>query len=130
MYEYHGWVTIREGWCESQEDEVLLARVVDQIRAEAERLSVVNLGCKAEVAVANGLHLLTIHGFRNHRQDWVLDLFKAAGQIAQGSYGLLYIHDDEDPNYDNVFQVWIMIRGQVTRGEDRFLSPCMPTLEE
>jgi len=130
MYEFHGWVTIREGWNESQDDEVLLARNVEEIRTEAKRLAVEGFGCKAEVGVANGLYRLTIHGFRNHPQPWVRDLFEAAGRIAKGAYGLLYVHDDEDPDFNNEFQVWVMIRGKVERQRDQHLSPYMPMLEE
>ena len=130
MFEFHGWVTIQEGWCEAQEDDALLENNVETIRSEAFRLAVEDFGCKAEVATANGLHRLTIHGYRNHHQPWVLNLFKAAGRIAKGSYGILYIHDDEDPDMSNEFQVWIMIRGKVEMRNDTDLSPCMPKLED
>ena len=130
MFEFHSWVTIQEGWCESQDDETLLAANVKEIRSEAERLLVDTFGCSADVAVANGLHRPTIHGFRNHAQSWVLELFRRTGQIARGSYGVLYIRDDEDPDHSNEFQVWVMVRGEVEKKEDALLSPCLPKLEE
>jgi tRNA U34 2-thiouridine synthase MnmA/TrmU len=130
MFEFHGWVTIVEGWCEEQDDEALLAKNINQIRDEVKRLSEQEFGCKVKIGVANGLHHLTLHGFRNHTQTWVLELFESAGRIAKGSYGVLYIHDDEDHCYENEFQVWIMLRGKVERKKDQFLSPCMPKIEE
>jgi len=130
MFEFHGWVTINEGWCEAQDDDALLEDNVKRIRELAESLSETEFGCKADVAVTNGQYSLRLHGFRNHHQRWVLDLFTRAGQIAQGSYGLLYIMDDESPEYDNEFQVWVMKRGCVKKAKDELLSPCIPELEE
>jgi hypothetical protein len=47
------------------------------------------------------------------------------------AYGLLYIYDDEDTTgLDNEFQVFRMVRGQVSMQKDPFLSPFMPTLED
>ena len=61
----------------------------------------------------------------------MVDLFAGVGQDAPGSYGLLYIRDDEDPNGRvNEFQVLVMRRGKVTVHPDAFLSPCIPIIED
>jgi hypothetical protein len=70
-----------------------------------------------------------MHGFRNHTQPWVYELFEYTGFVAKGSYGVLYVRDDEDKHFDNEMQVWSMVRGKTQKQRDGFLSPCMPLLE-
>ncbi|MBT3200027.1 MAG: hypothetical protein HN350_08920 [Phycisphaerales bacterium] len=129
MFEYHGWVTIHDGCSEEQDDNTLLSDSVKQIRGAVDQLDVNGFGCRVELAESNGLHHLTMHGHRNHSQQWPLELFETAGRIAKGSYGVLYIHNDEDIDFSNEFQTWVMTRGKVTKRTDQFLSPCIPTLE-
>lgn len=49
------------------------------------------------------------------------------------SYGLLYVHDDEDnkrgSDYSNEFRVWRLARGACEETTDPFLSPYFPTVE-
>jgi hypothetical protein len=56
-----------------------------------------------------------------------------------GSYGLFYVHDDEDlievkyygrgeQDFSNEFRVHRIANGQVTELADPFLSPIVPTL--
>ncbi|WP_255297566.1 Imm7 family immunity protein [Leptospira kirschneri] len=44
-----------------------------------------------------------------------------------GSYGLLYIHDEEDDkneiDHSNEFVVWKLARGHLNQEKDPFLSP-------
>ena len=68
------------------------------------------------------------HGGR-HRST-VIDLFAKVGELAPGSYGLLYLHDDEDPGHELDFRIVRLVRGAVTEHVDRLLSPVIPTLED
>lgn len=128
MYEFHGWVTIREAVREADEDvaarDAALGKLNDSINANADGWSFV------ELTHSNGADFLLLHGLRNHRQPWVLELFETAGNLAPGSYGVLYIDDDEDPEYSNEMQVFLMRRGKVVRHRDEHFSPCIPTLED
>ena len=50
-----------------------------------------------------------------------------------GSYGLLYVLDDEDyqdGDYQNEFRVWRLVRGALEERSDPFLSPFIPTVED
>jgi hypothetical protein len=51
-----------------------------------------------------------------------------------GSYGLLYVHDDEDiqdeEDNSNTFVVWKITRGKLTQEKDNYLSPCIPVIED
>ena len=49
------------------------------------------------------------------------------------SYGLLYVHDDEDGahglDHSNEFRVWRLAGGRLEEVADPFLSPYLPTVE-
>jgi hypothetical protein len=72
-------------------------------------------------------------GVKNHatplRQE-MLDVYTYIGQVAPGSYGLLYMLDDEDPRHENAFSVFVLVRGTLTERADPFLSPFVPTVED
>ncbi len=82
----------------------------------------------------NGCDSLMIAGQHNHRGDYVIDLFRWMAANAPGSYGLLYIRDDEDSHrggdFTNVFRVWRLCRGTITEMDDPFLSPAISTVED
>ena len=128
MFEFHGWITIREGTSEAEEDDARFHRNIQSIEelVQANQDGVT----RVEIIASNGQYNLIMHGLRNHRQPWVTELFKKTGEIARGSYGLLYLNDDEDTEFSNEFQVWVMTRGNVRHDKDALLSPCVPMLEE
>ncbi|KRF32213.1 hypothetical protein ASG93_04815 [Paenibacillus sp. Soil787] len=51
-----------------------------------------------------------------------------------GSYGLLYVHNDEDfkgeDDNSNNFIVWKLARGKLTQEKDNYLSPYIPVVED
>ena len=76
---------------------------------------------------------------RNHRASHVWGMIQWIAEHGTGSYGLLYVHDDEDqignPHYgrgaddfSNAFRVHRISNGCVTEMSDPFLSPIVPTL--
>ncbi|EKR71261.1 Imm7 family immunity protein [Leptospira noguchii] len=77
----------------------------------------------------NGQICLTMSGLFNHRSAFVIDILKRIAVIMPGSYGLLYIHNEEDDkgeiDYSNEFVVWKLARGNLTLEKDPFLSPCI-----
>lgn len=127
MFEYHGWIKISESAHEAEDNSDLLKSLLSKITQIVDELKD-NSG-DVEVFMQNGTHYLRLHGDRNHYQSWVLSLFTKVGEIARGSYGLLYVRDDEDSKYSNQFQVWRMAKGTVSNERDQFLSPCNPVLE-
>jgi len=131
MVELHGWATIREGYTADCEEEKtgdivsLLSQEVSRIGLDEPLLHIVQ---------NNGEAFLTVTRLTNHFSGVVqeiLDLFMRIAVIAPGSYGLLYLHDDEDGNgWMNDFQVYVLAKGVVTKRRDPFLSPCIPTVED
>jgi len=80
----------------------------------------------------NGEHYLHLGGCPNHGGTYgqaLINLFTEVGRLAPGSYGLLYVHDDEDPVHADGFRVFRLVRGEVTEHADHFLSP-VTTLED
>lgn len=132
MFEYHGWITVKSSPGE-EEDEDTLPR---SLRSGIETL----LAGLAEgtglthLQAVNGDTQIHLGGFTNHRGGQGSEIIEAFGRIAAmapGSYGLLYVWDDEDPEVDrNEFQVFVMRRGTVTRQADTFLSPRVPAIED
>jgi hypothetical protein len=81
----------------------------------------------------NGDYYIHLGGCPNHggrHRSTVIDLFAKVGELAPGSYGLLYLHDDEDPGHELDFRIVRLVRGAVTEHVDRLLSPVIPTLED
>lgn len=50
--------------------------------------------------------------------------------MAEGSYGLIYLYDDEAAGRENQFQVFSLSRGSVKEFSDFYLSPIVPTIED
>ena len=129
MFEYHGWVTLRET-AGLDDDDTALDEAVQSVRRLVEELDSPYL---ADLRWMNGVPFLHLAGFANRRGpagDEVIGLLTDVGRAAPGSYGLLYVHDDEDPEHRNGFRVFRLVRGKVSEHADPFLSPYVPTVED
>lgn len=127
MFEYHGWINIWEGSSEEEDDDALLERNIEEIKTKIE--SIEKFNSVIDMLTLNGATYIRLDGDRNHTMPDIIDLFIEIGNIAKGSHGLLYIRDDENPNFPNEFQVWKMARGKVSLEKDQLLSPCDPIIE-
>lgn len=90
---------------------------------------------RAQMNNAGGI--LTMSSSRNHRgmTPTVLGVLAWLARHAPGSYGLVYLHDDEDEgdsarargrdgtDHTNAFRVWRLLEGRVEEFDDPFLSP-------
>lgn len=130
MFELHGWVTLRETSSISFDEEENISLLVESIRIEIAKLC----WFKPEIKAKNGEYFIEFTIFCNRINPQVLEVFKLykkIGQIAKGSYGLIYLYNDEDTHgKENMFQVFSMVRGVVDEKRDPFLSPIIPTLED
>ena len=127
MFEYHGWITLRST-AEAVDDEppLRLKEIQDLVNGLAGH-------GLTDLRQINGEHYIHLGGFTNHRGPQgaqVIGLFAKVGHLAPGSYGLLYVHDDEDPGYELEFRVFRLVRGTVTEHADQHLSPVIPALED
>jgi hypothetical protein len=127
MFEYHGWITLRST-AEAVDNESPLR--LDEIQALVNDLAGYAL---TDLRPMNGEYYIHVGGSPNHRGTWgptLINLFAKIGQLAPGSYGLLYVHDSEDPEHALNFRVFRLVRGTVTEHADHLLSPVIPTLED
>ncbi|MBL9163419.1 MAG: hypothetical protein JNL18_11840 [Planctomycetaceae bacterium] len=86
--------------------------------------------------------VLTFSSSRNHRGGTpvAVEVLEWLAVNGTGSYGILYLHDDEDigesahshgrdgVDRSNVFRVWRLLSGQVKEFDDPFLSPIVPII--
>ncbi|QNS03483.1 Imm7 family immunity protein [Streptomyces xanthii] len=127
MFEYHGWITVRESAGED-DDADRLRRTVDALRTRVDALDSPYL---LDLRWMNGEPFLHLGGHSNHRSPPdVVAFFRHVGRVAPGSYGLLHVLDDEDPGHANEVRVFRLVRGAVTAHTEPLLSPCVPTLED
>lgn len=125
MVEFHGWATIRYHTHDTDQD--LQDKCWKKVEDHVQSLSVQNL---IHLQRYNGCDSLHIAGQHNHDGEYVIDLFRWLAKVSPGSYGILYIIDDEDENHENEFIIWRLCRGVLTEYDDPFLSPFIPVVED
>src|SRR4051794_12617837 len=118
MFEYHGWAVIRS---ESPSGEVdLFQRLQIKIAALSE-LSQQSFYLHESM---NSMRSMTVSGLRNHQRHEIIEVFQWLASQSRNSYGLLYIHEDEDHarehNYENVFRVYRLAKGSLIELDDPF----------
>ena len=112
MFEFHGWASISYHTHDTdlRAQERCWQDVVACVRRQESSLFTTRQ--------ANGLHEVTVAGRHARRSEYVIDLFKELAVLAPGSYGILYVRDDEDQRgagaYANAFRVWKLCRGTLT----------------
>lgn len=127
MVEIHGWITLRETYRLVDDED--MEGILEKIQKEIDRSAYPSL----QIKVNNGEHFIEFSRYTNHMSGDVmklLSIFETVGRIAEGSYGLLYMHNDEDSELYNDFVVYRLARGRVAIFQDPFLSPMAPTVED
>ncbi|MFJ2178870.1 Imm7 family immunity protein [Streptomyces sp. NPDC087851] len=126
MFEYHGWITVRET-ADGDDDEARLREIVDELQL---RIAQMDSPYLLDLRWMNGEPFIHLGGNSNHRSSPdVVELFEYAAVVAPGSYGLLHVRDDEEPDHENEVRVLRLARGVVTQHTEALLSPCIPTVE-
>lgn len=126
MIELHGWVTIRKTYkvtFEEDYDNIF----IDKIKKEIENL----LWFKPQIKALNGEWFLEFTIFANRKNpetEEVFQLYNRIGELAEGSYGLIYLYDDEAEGKENQFQVFSLSKGSIKEFSDSYLSPVIPTI--
>lgn len=131
MVELHAWALIRESFStDSEEDNI--ERVVDSLSCEIRKLRMDDK--QLRIDFCNGEAVVTATKLTNHFSDdvkGILHFFQRIACVAPGSYGLLYLYNDEDTDgFENAFQVFVLSKGSFTLHRDPFLSPYIPTVED
>ncbi len=128
MIELHGWVTIRETYKVTFEEDNE-GIFIEMIKKEIKNLS----WFKPQIKILNGEWFLEFTIFANRKNSQTEEVFKLynrIGELAEGSYGLIYLYDDEDVGKENQFQVFSLSKGSIKEFRDSYLSPIVPTIED
>jgi hypothetical protein len=129
MYEFHGWIVLR--YHTHDTNELLQDEACNKFTKYLEEVDVGNI---PSIQRRNGLDTWAISGLHNHFSNYVLEIFRWVAENLPGSYGLLYVHDDEDiqdeEDNSNTIVVWKISRGKLTQEKDNYLSPCIPVIED
>ena len=126
MDNVNGWLCIREGFREEDEDSKLLEEIVKKIKFKIDSIDVVNE--YYDLRSANGeyyLHILVDH---NRLSDRPYEFIEWITKVAPGSFGIIYILDYRYS--DTHYKILRIAKGKITEFEDPFLSPQNPTIEE
>jgi hypothetical protein len=128
MFSVFGWAKIS---CSTKEiDQLEDKKVLEKLEALIEKYNIDGLiEIRLYKSLNGSLNALSIVGLRNHLYEKIIDLYRWLAENAPGSYGLLYIHDDES-NFDNEFRILRLARGKLSEESDPFLSPVIPTVED
>ena len=128
MYEFHGWITVRETYENRDTEDDIIEAIVEKIN---KHISNINWPHGVlEMRPINIEYYLWMAGASNHQPTGQYDpveFFKYIANIAPGSYGLLYIIDHNKK--DNKFKVYVLAKGTLKERADEFLSPYIPTVE-
>lgn len=141
MFRYYGWIALE--YHTHDTDTILQDHAISRFKKYVEDSHFED--DTYIISRRNGIDSFIISRMHNHKHDDIICLYKWVAEKLPGSYGLLYIHDDEDFNgpynrkydYDdleidnsNKFIVWKLMRGVLTKEEDPFFSPCIPAIED
>lgn len=129
MVELHGWLTVIETY---QNEDLLPQSELDAVMQRVNEITWA-AACGITLQYANGTAFLNTLFCANHRGaavDKIIETYQKVAAIAAGSYGVIYLRDDEDAVYHNTMQVFTFQKGSCTRRSDPYFTPCIPMLEE
>ncbi len=125
MYQFHCWAVVRQS---TLEDDGIDFEIARGIETEAQRRMP---DIEVRRIIKNGMLAYGFSGMWNRPTagGGPVEVLKTIGLLAPGSYGLLYVHDDEG-DAGNEFVVWVLAKGTVTCQQDQFLSPRIPKVDD
>ncbi|MCX8583315.1 MULTISPECIES: Imm7 family immunity protein [unclassified Gilliamella] len=131
MVEYYGWINLRDSTYESDDKEMNI--VLSKLYSYISQYKLNDTSGLVNLHKVNGSYQLLVTGNTNHLSQDIIDIFNLyefIAEIAKGSYGLLYIRNDESEDAFNEFEVFVLARGKIKKEKDPFLSPCIPVIED
>ncbi|OCG00674.1 Imm7 family immunity protein [Gilliamella sp. wkB308] len=131
MIEYYGWISLRNSTYENNENE--MNSILNKLTLFISEHEFENSTGFIKIHKVNGCCQLLFSGNTNHYSQDVAEIFELyqyVAKISQGSYGLLYVKNDESSDKFNEFEVYVLARGKIKKENDQFLSPCIPKIED
>ncbi|RNC79659.1 MAG: hypothetical protein ED557_14140 [Balneola sp.] len=135
MIEYHGWITLRfSDYDDGVKKQSEFLKAFKKYLTESHPIIDEK---KSKFIDYNGLEAFIFSSQHNHKDQSVfypIQILKWLAENGPGSYGTLYILDDEDHNDEidnsNIFKLWVLKRGKVYETNDQNLSPYIPECEK
>lgn len=121
MVEYYGWINLRDSTYESDDKEMNI--VLSKLYSYISKYKLNDTSGLVNLHKVNGSYQLLVTGNTNHLSQDVIDIFNLyefIAEIAKGSYGLLYIRNDESEDAFNEFEVFVLARGKIKKEKDLF----------
>ena len=129
MTELHGWLTISETY---QNEDLLSQSELDSVMQTVKQI-IQESSVSICIQYANGTAFLQTLFCSNHHTveiDEIIQVYTRIAETATGSYGMIYLRDDEDKIYHNAFQAYVFRKGKRYYQEDSYFSPCIPMTED
>jgi len=85
-----------------------------------------NHAIHSKIFCQNGQVSCCFFSCRNHYGQSFHNLYNKLNEIIKvepESYGIIYVHNDEDKDHHDTCQVWVIRKGRIEKKEDSFLSP-------
>ncbi|MEK5061876.1 Imm7 family immunity protein [Paenibacillus shunpengii] len=130
MYQYHGWAVVLENTNDETNKEKEI-NILESIKVYIEGLQP-NVDV-IEMKAINGQYHLWMTGLWNREPSSnynPVEIMRNIGDLAPGSYGMLYVFNDEHPKHFNEFKVYVLARGSIQEKDDPFLSPLIPVVAD
>jgi len=129
MIEYHGWISL--AFSDYHVGNKKQNEFLEKFKAYLELEFPEFLKSFGTILSHSVKDIFSINGVHNHKgsiEFYPIQIFKWVAKNGPGSYGLLYIQDDEDSieNHSVGFRVWVLKRGNLEETNDPFLSPFFP----
>lgn len=130
MYQYHGWAVILESASadgESNDEHEIVQSIKDYIEVLKKGSDII------DIKGINGQYHFWMTGLWNHEPSSKynpISIMEYIGSKAPGSYGMLYVCNDEDAEHYNEFRAYILSRGKLDEHKDPFLSPLIPVVTD
>ena len=129
MIELHGWLSISATY---KDEDLLQQSEIDSILQAVQDI-ISNSKYEIRLQHINGFSFINSLHCSNHRTqevDTIIETYKQISSVATGSYGMIWIRDDEDKIHYNEFQVYVFKRGKYIQKDDIDFSPCIPVIED
>lgn len=127
MIELYGWLSVRETY---ENEELFTQNIIGEITKNVQSI-IENNKC-IKLRYANGtpfINTLFCSNHRTNKTDEIIETYKRISETASGSYGIIYLQDDEDKEHFNGFQIFVFKKGSCNYYTDTNFSPCIPTIE-
>lgn len=133
MIQFHGWIVIQETYNDDGYSPELLDSIWKQLQQKVQLLCTEVSDIDIHLNSKNAIYQVSIFSAANHMgYTWeqVYSLIEWISKTAVGSYGLIYVHNDEDIENNNRFIIYCLKKGALYKVKDTLLSPLIPEIED